>query len=60
MPLASVLGDIADSYEGITLSVDEANIALTIREHTSATKIEATLAVFTKLTKEQKKASHFR
>ena len=60
--LASVLDDIASGYGGITLIIDEANIALTIKEHTTPAEIKATreaLAVFTKLTKEQRQASHF-
>ena len=60
--LASVLDEIASGYGGITLIIDEANIALTIKEHTTPAEIKATreaLAVFTKLTKEQRQASHF-
>ena len=47
-------------HEVITLVVDEANLALTINDKTSEAKIEqvkASLALFTSLTKEQKKVS---
>ena len=54
--LASVLEDISIGYRGVTLIVDEANIALTIKDSTTAAEIkattEATMATFTRLTKQ--------
>ena len=58
--LATVLYEISVGYKGITLIVDEANIALTVKESTSQAKIEATveaLAVFIRLTKQTKSVS---
>ena len=61
--LESLLDDITDNlYSGevITLVVDEANIPLTINDNTSEAKIEqvkASLALFTRLTKQEKKVS---
>ena len=54
--LASVLEDISRGFKGVTLIVDEANIALTIKDSTTAAEIkattEATMAIFTRLTKQ--------
>jgi hypothetical protein len=53
--LQSLINNLVKNLGGITLVIDEANIALTITDKTSATKIEATkqaLALFTSLTKE--------
>ena len=61
--LESLLDDITDNlYSGevITLVVDEANIPLTINDNTSEAKIEqveASLALFTRLTKQKQKVS---
>ena len=60
--LASVLDDLSIGYGGITLIVDEANIALTIQDSTTEAKIAATLealAVFTRLTKQTKTVRYF-
>lgn len=60
--LASVLDDISSGYGGVTLIIDEANIALTINEFTTAAEIKATreaLAIFTRLTKQKQKVSYF-
>ena len=38
--LATLLYEISVGYKGITLIVDEANIALTVKESTSQAKIE--------------------
>ncbi len=55
---------VAENPEDIiTLIVDEANLALTINEKTSETKIErvkAALSLFTSLTKQDKKVRYFR
>ena len=59
--LSSVLEDISIGYGGVTLIVDEANIALTIKDSTTAAEIKDTieaLAVFTRLTKETQKVSY--
>ena len=59
--LSSVLEDISIGYGGVTLIVDEANIALTIKDSTTAAEIKATieaLAAFTRLTKETQKVSY--
>jgi hypothetical protein len=53
--LQSLINNLVKNLGGITLVIDEANIALTISDKTSAAKIEATkqaLALFTSLTKE--------
>ena len=53
--LQSLIDSLVKNLKGITLVIDEANIALTITDKTSETKIEATkqaLALFTSLTKE--------
>ena len=53
--LSCVLEDISIGYDGITLIVDEANIAFTIKDFTTAAEIKAateTLNAFTRLTKE--------
>jgi hypothetical protein len=58
--LASVLEDLSSSFKGITLIVDEANIALTIKDSTTAAEIKATveaLNIFTRLTKETQAVS---
>ena len=55
--LASVLQDLSTGFGGITLIVDEANIALTITDSTPEAKIVATkeaLAILTRLTKQKK------
>jgi hypothetical protein len=56
--LASVLDETARGFEGFTLIIDEANIALNILECTTPAEVKAvkeTLAVLTKLSKEEKK-----
>eukprot|EP01036_Dinobryon_divergens_P022094 gene22094-30329_t len=54
--LASVLEDISIGYGGVTLILDEANIALTIKDSTIKATIEA-LALFTRLTKQKQQVS---
>ena len=59
--LASVLQDLSTDFGGITLIVDEANIALTITDSTTAAKIDATkeaLAILTRLTKQKQAVSY--
>eukprot|EP01036_Dinobryon_divergens_P030612 gene30612-39882_t len=56
--LSSVLSELTLVFKGITLIVDEANIALTITGSTTPAEIKATkdaLAVFTRLTKQLNK-----
>jgi hypothetical protein len=58
--LQSVLNTFVDALGSITLIIDEANISLTINDKTPIEKIESTkqaLALFTTLTKEEKKVS---
>ena len=58
--LQSVITCLMENLGAITLVIDEANIALTITDKTSADKITATkeaLALFTSLTKEDKKVT---
>lgn len=59
--LSTLLNDMATNLGGITVIVDEANLAFTITEDcTTPAQIQDTknaLALFTKLTKENKKAS---
>ena len=54
--LASVREDISRGFKGVTLIIDEAaNIALTIKDSTTAAEIKATteaMAIFTRLTKQ--------
>ena len=60
--LASVLEDLSTGFGGITLIVDEANIALTITDSTTEAKIDATreaLAILTRLTKQKQAVSNF-
>jgi len=59
--LASVLQDLSTGFGGITLIVDEANIALTITDSTTEAKIDATkeaLAILTRLTKQKQAVSY--
>ena len=59
--LASVLQDLSTGFKGITLIVDEANIALTITDSTTEAKIDATkeaLAILTRLTKQKQAVSY--
>ena len=60
--LKSLLEDMTQklSSEVITLVVDEANIPLTINDETSEAdikEVKASLALFTKLTKQEQKVS---
>ena len=55
--LAYLLQELSTCFEGITLIVDEANIALTITDSTTEAKIVAAkeaLAILTRLTKQKK------
>ena len=59
--LASALQDLSTGFKGITLIVDEANIALTITDSTTEAKIDATkeaLAILTRLTKQKQAVSY--
>lgn len=57
--LSSILSELTTAFKGITLIVDEANIALTITGSTNPAEIKAAkdaLAAFTRLTKKLNKA----
>ena len=61
MVLESLLTGMAGKAKMITLVIDEANLPLTIDSDTSETKIEqvkTTLALFTRLTKQERKVSY--
>jgi hypothetical protein len=58
--LQSVINNLVKNLGAITLVIDEANIALTITDKTSADEVKATkqaLALFTTLTKQENKVT---
>ena len=60
--LPNLIDKLVGKLGAITLVIDEANLALTISESTSAANVEATkeaLALFTALTKEERKVGAF-